>query len=583
MSDALPWRYGRRRAVHEFGWQPVGQVVQDDVLGEEVAGAAPARPSHTATCLWPRRRTRCGPSGTSTDHSGVGCPPALTLACGPSCRRRGRARTGPGVRAGDAGEPGAEPDARLLGDEHAGRPGRRRAGPGRLQATAVARTPERSSPAQPTPVTIQPGGSGHGHHSGIGRRSARGASVDARCADDLRSDVLARRAAAGPGRSRRTAIRCASGPAAATGRRTADSSPRHPHHHGPTRDRARQAGVAHDRERSAGRRPACARIQACMAIPLATPALIERVEPYWAMEKTWSQAARAGSDRPGPSWPNSSTHRRGRVTVSSGAAPGRLSMPITGSPAPCAQATNSSIVVVVPHVLVAVGDHGAAPVPPAPADDVHLGGEERVGVADHRADVEVVLPVLDRDVEVVPAGVQVGDDRLVPPVAVAVDDVAPVAGGEQLRVVAGRPPATPGPRPDADLQLVLGGRAARAEAVPGSPCGGAPSGAARPAAPDRRPGAGGCGVAASGPVRWSQVKNFSWSYVAQRVQQVGQETLLGRAAGGPAEAQQAAGASRSADLVRDRLQPAAVRLPVGRAWPGRRARSPPPGSSPAPR
>ena len=55
--------------------------------------------------------------------------------------------------------------------------------------------------------------------------------------------------------------------------------------------------------------------------------------------------------------------------------------------------------------------------------------------AHDRADVEVVLPVLDRHVEVVPAGVEVGDDRLEPPVAVAVHDVAPVALGEQPRVV----------------------------------------------------------------------------------------------------------------------------------------------------
>ena len=34
----------------------------------------------------------------------------------------------------------------------------------------------------------------------------------------------------------------------------------------------------------AGGGPACARIQVCMAIPLATPALIDRVEPYCAME-----------------------------------------------------------------------------------------------------------------------------------------------------------------------------------------------------------------------------------------------------------------------------------------------------------
>jgi hypothetical protein len=65
---------------------------------------------------------------------------------------------------------------------------------------------------------------------------------------------------------------------------------------------------------------------------------------------------------------------------------------------------------------------------------VHLGCQERVRVADDRADVEVVLPVLDRDVERVPAPVQVRDDRLVAPVAVLVDDVAPVAFGEQRRV-----------------------------------------------------------------------------------------------------------------------------------------------------
>ena len=65
----------------------------------------------------------------------------------------------------------------------------------------------------------------------------------------------------------------------------------------------------------------------------------------------------------------------------------------------------------VAHVLVAVGDHRAAPVPAPPPDDVHLGGEERVGGAHDRADVEVVLPVLDGDVERVAAGVEVGARR----------------------------------------------------------------------------------------------------------------------------------------------------------------------------
>ena len=88
---------------------------------------------------------------------------------------------------------------------------------------------------------------------------------------------------------------------------------------------------------------------------------------------------------------------------------------------------------VVAHVLVAVGDHRAATVPPTLADDVHLGGEERVRGAHDRADVEVVLPVLDGDVEGVPAGVEVGDDRLEAPVAVAVDDVAPVTVARAAR------------------------------------------------------------------------------------------------------------------------------------------------------
>ena len=107
-------------------------------------------------------------------------------------------------------------------------------------------------------------------------------------------------------------------------------------------------------------------------------------------------------------------------------------------------------VLVVDDVLVAVGDHRAAPVPAAVADDVDLAGEERVRGADDRADVEVVLPVLDRDVEVVPASVEVGDDRVHRPVAVAVDDVAAVAVGEQRRVVllAGRPRALPRAEPD---------------------------------------------------------------------------------------------------------------------------------------
>ena len=115
-------------------------------------------------------------------------------------------------------------------------------------------------------------------------------------------------------------------------------------------------------------------------------------------------------------------------------------------------------------MLVAVGHHRAAPVPAPVADDVHLAGEERVGGADDRADVEVVLPVLDGDVEVVPPGVEVGDDRLHRPVAVAVHDVAPVALGEQPLVVllAARATAPPtGPTPTSAGPCGIGSYGAR--------------------------------------------------------------------------------------------------------------------------
>jgi len=85
---------------------------------------------------------------------------------------------------------------------------------------------------------------------------------------------------------------------------------------------------------------------------------------------------------------------------------------------------------VVPHVLVSVGHHRAATVPPPLADDVHLRGAERVGAADDRADVHVVLPVLDGDVKRMPVLIEVGHDRGHRPVAVAVDDVAAITVGE---------------------------------------------------------------------------------------------------------------------------------------------------------
>ena len=165
-------------------------------------------------------------------------------------------------------------------------------------------------------------------------------------------------------------------------------------------------------------------------------ALIDRVDPYWVISMTPDAARSASGESPGPSCPNSSTQRSGISAWSTGTDPATLSMRGSeGMPHPPTPRTRRRFVVA--HVLVAVGDHGAAAVPPAAADDVHLGGEERVGAAHDRADVHVVLPVLDRDVEAVAAAVELGDDGVHRPVAELVDDVPRVAVGEQLPVVAG--------------------------------------------------------------------------------------------------------------------------------------------------
>ena len=85
-------------------------------------------------------------------------------------------------------------------------------------------------------------------------------------------------------------------------------------------------------------------------------------------------------------------------------------------------------------MLVAIGDHCPSTVPTFLADDVDLGGQEGVGVTDHRPDIQIVLPVLDGDMERMAAFVEVGDDRLVAPIAVAVNDVATIAVSKQLGV-----------------------------------------------------------------------------------------------------------------------------------------------------
>src|SRR5437899_12466326 len=102
-------------------------------------------------------------SGVPTAHSGVGQPAARTFACGAVVSNTS-CRYGPGSGPASPANrlPSPTPGSSATSRMSAGPP----SGAGPLQATAVARGPPRSSPAQATPVTIQPVGSGHGHHTG---------------------------------------------------------------------------------------------------------------------------------------------------------------------------------------------------------------------------------------------------------------------------------------------------------------------------------------------------------------------------------------------------------------------------------
>ena len=198
-----------------------------------------------------------------------------------------------------------------------------------------------------------------------------------------------------------------------------------------------------------------------MAIAAAADALIERVEPNWAMERVPSQASRADSDSPGTLLAEQEAHparHRHRLQVRGAGQVVDAEQPHVDRVQVVRQLGGR---LVVPDVLVAVGDHRPAAVPAPVADDVHLCGQERVGGSHDRADVEVVLPVLDRDMEVVPPGVEVRDDRGHGPVAVAVHDVAPVAVGQQRRVVPGVGRRWALPRADPDFRGAVRHRVVR--------------------------------------------------------------------------------------------------------------------------
>ena len=87
---------------------------------------------------------------------------------------------------------------------------------------------------------------------------------------------------------------------------------------------------------------------------------------------------------------------------------------------------------------------------------MHLGRKKGVGCPHDRADVAVVFPVLDRNVERVSFGVELGNDCVATPIAEAVLDVSAVSGSQEIRVE----PGVVGPGEDGPLGPAGGGAAA---------------------------------------------------------------------------------------------------------------------------
>ena len=133
------------------------------------------------------------------------------------------------------------------------------------------------------------------------------------------------------------------------------------------------------------------------------PALMDRVEPYCVIATSCSQTATSSSVSPGPSEPNTRQVRCGSsiglqrygafeiVHSDDDVAIGRE---------PVGEVSDRRMVL---DVQIAVGDHCSPPIPPPTTDDVYAGDVEGVGGPDDGANVEIVLPVLDGDVQRLPS------------------------------------------------------------------------------------------------------------------------------------------------------------------------------------
>lgn len=86
------------------------------------------------------------------------------------------------------------------------------------------------------------------------------------------------------------------------------------------------------------------------------------------------------------------------------------------------------------HMHVLIGDHRATTVPPTFAHDVHPGCVECIRGSDDGADVQIMLPILDRHMERVSTRIEIGDDGRIRPVAILITDVAPISVLEEFAI-----------------------------------------------------------------------------------------------------------------------------------------------------
>ena len=76
---------------------------------------------------------------------------------------------------------------------------------------------------------------------------------------------------------------------------------------------------------------------------------------------------------------------------------------------------------------VLVCHHRATSVPIALSDDMDSRDIEGIRRPYDRSDIEIVLPVLDRDMQWSAAGIKISDDLLDLPIAVLIEDVAAIS------------------------------------------------------------------------------------------------------------------------------------------------------------